>query len=105
MGRYQLSDIVSGFGQMVWRIVGYDGTKEILRQEIPLNQADERRISEILRNLAAEHLTSEEIAAGLADVRRDATGGNRIALMAGQNPHYIAGLFRSDELAKEKKGR
>jgi len=90
---------------MVWRIVGYDSAIEILQQEIPLNEADEPRISEILRSLAAEHLTSEEIAAGLADVRRDATGGNRIALMAGQNPHYIAGLFRSDELAKEKKGR
>ena len=87
---------------MVWRIVGYDGTKEIMRQEIPLNEADEPRISEILRSLAAEHLTSEEIAAGLANVRRDATGGNRIALMAGQNPHYIAGLFRSDELAKDR---
>jgi hypothetical protein len=90
---------------MVWRIVGYDGAEEILRQEIPLDRADERRISEILRDLAAQHLTSEEIAAGLADVRRDATGGNRIALMAGQNPHYVAGIFRSDELAKEKKGR
>ena len=105
MGRYRLSDIVSGFGQMVWRIVGYDGTKEILRQEIPLNEADEPRISEILRSLAAEHLTPAEIAAGLADVRHDTTGGNRITLMAGQNPHYVAGLFRSDELAKEKKGR
>jgi hypothetical protein len=100
-----MSDVVSGFGQMVWRIMGYDGTKEILRQEIPLSEADEHRISEILRGLAAKHLTSAEIAAGLADVRRDTTGGNRIALMAGQNPHYIAGLFRSDELAKEKKGR
>jgi len=74
-------------------------------RSVPLDQADEAKISERLRNLAAKHLTSEEIAAGLADVRRDATGGNRIALMAGQNPHYIAGLFRSDELAKEKKGR
>jgi hypothetical protein len=64
---------------------------------------DERRISEILRSLAAEHLNSQEIAAGLADVRRDDTGGNRIALTAGQSPHYVAGLFRSDELAKENK--
>ena len=52
-GRYQLSDIVSGFGQMMWRIVGYDGAKEILQQEVPLNQADEAGISEILRSLAA----------------------------------------------------
>jgi hypothetical protein len=105
MGRYQLSDIVSGFEKMVWCIVGYDGTKEIMRQEIPFDQADERRISEILRDLAAQRLTPAEIAAGLADVRRDDTGGNRITLMAGENPHYVAGLFRSDELAEEKKGR
>ena len=107
MGRYQLSDIVSGFGHMVWRIVGYDSTKEIVRREIPLDQADETKISEILRSLAAQHLTSEEIAAGLANVRHDTTGGNRIILTAGQNPHYVASLWRSDELAKEKgvKGR
>ena len=105
MGRYQLSDIVSGFGKMVWRIVGYDSTKEIMRQEIPLDQADASRISEMLRNLAAKHLTPEEIAAGLADVRHDTTGGSRIMLMAGENPHYVASLWRSDELAKQKKGR
>src|SRR5262249_50169349 len=102
MGRGQMSDIVSGFEQMVWWILGYDSTKEILRLEIPLNQADESTISEILRSLAAKHLTPAEIAAGLANVRRDDTGGNRFTLMAGQNPHYVAGLFRSDEIAKDR---
>jgi hypothetical protein len=107
MGRYQLSDIVSGFRQMVWLIVGYDSLKEIVRREIPLDQADEATISEMLRSLAAQHLNSEEIAAGLADVRRDATGGTRTILIAGQNPNYVASLWRSDELAKGKgvKGR
>lgn len=102
MGRYQLSDIVSGFGKMVWRIVGYDSTTEIMRREIPLDQADEARISEILKTLAAQHLTSAEIAAGMANVRHDTRFGNRITLIAGQNPYYVASLWRSDELAKEK---
>jgi hypothetical protein len=92
---------------MVWRVIGYDSDKEILRQEIPLDQADERRISEILRSLAAQHLNSEEIAAGLADVQRDTRFGSRIIFTAGLNPHYVASLWRSDELANEKgvKGR
>jgi hypothetical protein len=49
-----------------------------------------------------EHQNAQEIEAGLADVRRDDMGGNRITLTAGENPHYVAGLFRGDELAKEK---
>ncbi len=85
---------------MVWRIIGYDGLQEILEQRIPLTDADEARISAVLKALAAKHLAPDEIAAGLADVRQDTTTGNRITLTAGQNPHYVASLWRSDELPK-----
>ena len=88
--------------EMVWRIEAYDSNTLISETVIPLNNASEAKISELLKSLASQHLSPEEIAAGLADVSKDDAHGNRIILTAGQNPHYIAGLFRSDELpAKE----
>jgi hypothetical protein len=95
-----MSDVVSGFNAMVWQIIGYDGTEEILRQQIPLDQADVARMSDLLKSFASKNLRPDEIAAGLADVRPDTTAGNRIVLMAGENPHYVASLWRSDELEK-----
>lgn len=82
---------------MEWRIKGYDSLKEILDQRVPLNGNDEAKIAALLKSLASKHLNAAEIAAGMADVRKDDSGGNRIILSAGQNPHYVAGLFRSDE--------
>jgi hypothetical protein len=85
---------------MVWRIIGYDGLEEIFEQRIPLTDADEAKISAMLKTLAAQHLTPDEIAAGLADVSQDTTTSNRIMLTAGENPNYVASLWRSDELPK-----
>jgi hypothetical protein len=85
---------------MVWRIIGYDGLQEIFEQRIPLTDADEARISAMLKVFASQHLTPDEIAAGLADVSQDTTTGNRITLTAGENPHYVASLWRRDELPK-----
>jgi len=84
--------------EMVWRIEGYDGSTLISESVIPLNNASEARISELLKSLASQHLSPEEIAAGLADVSKDDANGNRIILTAGQDPHYVASLFRSGEL-------
>jgi hypothetical protein len=89
---------------MVWKIEGYRGTEKILDQRIPLNDATEQKVSEMLKRLASQHLTEAEISAGLADVRADSSHGNRIILMAGQDPHYVAGLFRSDELDDDADG-
>lgn len=50
------------------------------------------------RTMRDKHLTADEISAGLADVRKDEHHGNRIILAAGQNPHYVASLWRSDEI-------
>lgn len=96
-----LADVVDGFRGLVWQIVGYDSTDEILKQVIPLVSADEARISSILTELASKHLNAAEIAAGFAKVRKDDLHANRITLSAGENPYYVASLWRSDELAKE----
>lgn len=96
-----MTNIVDGFSELVWQIVGYDSTDEISKQIIPLANADEAHITNILTELASEHLSAAEIAAGFAEVRRDDSQGNRIILSAGENPYYVASLWRSDELAKE----
>jgi hypothetical protein len=84
--------------EFVWKIKGYDGTEEILDQTVTLNSADEMKITGLLKDLASKGLTPSEISAGLADVHKDDVGGNRIIFHAGQNPHYVASLWRSDEL-------
>jgi hypothetical protein len=87
---------------LVWKIEGYDSTTKILDQTIPLNGADETKICDLLKSLASKNLRADEIAAGLADVRKDDAHGNRITFYAGQNPHYVASLWRSDELAEDE---
>ena len=69
-----------------------------MEQTVALNDADENRICDLLKSFASKHLTSDEISSGLADVRKDEHHGNRIIFTAGQNPHYAASLWRSDEL-------
>jgi hypothetical protein len=93
-----VSNAVDGFGELVWKIQGYDGTTIILEQTIALNDANEAKISGLLKSLASKDLTEAEISAGLADVCKDDRHGNRITLSAGQNPHYVASLWRGDEL-------
>jgi hypothetical protein len=93
-----LSKVISGFGELEWKIEGYNGVDKFFEERIPLNDAPEEKIASLLKGLASKHLTAAEIAAGMADVRKDAQHGIRIILMAGQNPHYVAALFRGDEL-------
>ena len=93
--------MVIKLGELIWKIEGYDGTDIILEQIIPLNEADETKICDLLKSLASRDLNEHEIAAGLADVRKDDTSGNRIIFYAGQNPHYVVGLYRSDELTDD----
>jgi hypothetical protein len=93
-----LSKVISGFGELEWKIEGYNGVEKFFEERIPLNDASEEKMASLLKGLASKHLTAAEIAAGMADVRKDAQHGNRVILMAGQNPHYVAALFRGDEL-------
>ncbi len=97
-GEALLSSVVEGFGELVSKIEGYDGATKILDQRIALNDANDDKISDLLRGLASKGLTEAEISAGLADIRKDDRHGNRITLSAGENPHYVASLWRSDEL-------
>ena len=84
--------------EFVWKIKGYDGIEKILDQTVALNSADESKIIGILRELVSKGLTPTEISADLAEVHKDDLGGNRIIFHAGQNPHYVASLWRSDEI-------
>jgi hypothetical protein len=91
--------------EFVWKIEGYDGSKKILEQTVPLNDANEAKITSILRALASKGLTPGEISAGNADVHKDDKYGNRIIFSAGENPYYVASLWRSDELRESTRER
>ena len=97
-----MSDIVSGFQNQVWRIIGYDSSIVILEESIPLASADEKTIVARLKELVSKHLKADEIAGAnagtnsLLQPRMDSGGGNRLIITMGENPHYIASLWRSD---------
>ena len=97
--------VIDGFKNMSWVISGYDGTEQVYFKRIDATGVSEERIKEILRELAIQHLTPDEIKAcneGRAPfltVQAD-ENNNRLAYMIGENPHYIAGLFRADETPK-----
>ena len=93
-----MNKAVGNSGELEWKIEGYNGVNKFFEERIPLNDAPEEKIASMLKGLASKHLTAAEIAAGMADVRKDAQHGNRVILTAGQNPHYVAALFRGYEL-------
>tara|TARA_R110000850_G_scaffold132030_3_gene253077 strand:- start:584 stop:841 length:258 start_codon:yes stop_codon:yes gene_type:complete len=77
---------VDGFKNQTWLIIKYDSLEEVSQERIP--QSD---ISEI------------EIIAKLAKLsgqipQKDSGKGSRIIYMAGENPHWVASLWRADEL-------
>ena len=96
-------DIVSGFRKQVWKLIEYDGSKKVSEERIPLDEAGEAAIISLLMKRASKHLADNEIQTSphLYAVRKDTEGGTRIIYSAGQNPHFVASLWRLDELEKD----
>lgn len=99
-----MASAVEGFGNQVWLVRGYDGTKLIFETRIPQARLTVERIQDLLRCLVCRDLTGSEVTAAflgdspLFEVTNDIRGGNRLAWSVGSNPYYIAALFRPDEL-------
>jgi hypothetical protein len=99
-----MASMVEGFGNQVWLVRGYDGLRPIFETRIPQARLTVERAQDLLRCLACHDLTGPEITAAflgdtpLLEVTADTTNGNRLAWSVGSNPHYIAALFRTDEL-------
>ena len=55
-----MSKVVGGFGELIWKIEGYNSLEKILERRIPLNDATEERISIMLKDLASKHLTAAD---------------------------------------------
>lgn len=94
-----MSDIVKGFQNQTWCIMKMNGLETVEEERIPLNEASEDGIISLLEKKAAGGLTAREVkdAPHLFKVRKDLGGGNRVLYTAGQNPHYVASLWRADE--------
>ncbi len=99
-----MMDPVSGFQNSVWRIIGYDGAETIFETEVPQADLSVEGVTRLLQLLVAGDLEMGDIfeaATGksrLLEVRPDLDSANRLMFMAGENPHYVASLWRGDEL-------
>lgn len=94
-----MSRIVDGFKDQVWVIKEMDAGTVVKQFTRPAQQANEVDIILFIETLARRHLKPEdaERAPTLWRHRRDGTG-ERSVLIAGQNPHYVAALYRMDEI-------
>lgn len=94
---------MADFTDMEWRITVMDSTTTVEEFKIPQQQLSEEKLKHIMELLAARNLSPDEIIgsavgnAKLLEVGSDTTRGNRLTYWSGQNPHYVAGLFRKDE--------
>lgn len=96
-----MSGVVDGFQNQFWRVIRYDGLIETEEERFPVHQVTESELVAILEARAKSELSESEIrnSPHLYKVRRDFETGKRLTLFAGDNPHYVADLWRKDELA------
>ena len=96
-----MSRIVDGFQNQIWRVVRYDGLIETEEERIPVDRYSVSELIEMLTERAKSELSPSELRDNpqLYEVRADFENGNRLMLFAGGNPHYVADLWRGDELA------
>jgi hypothetical protein len=89
-----------------WLIQGYDGKEQTFTARLSIAMST-TEITQLLRCLASQHLTSEEIVASslrkrskayraLLEVREG--DGKRTTLTAGKNPYYTASVYPEAEL-------
>jgi|GEM_PF-3633667 len=77
-----------------WTITGYDGVEPFYEVEVTISEA---RAREVIRLLAARHLTDDKIVQALTskgnvllEITRNE--GGAYALSCGENPYYTARL-------------
>ena len=87
-----MSKIVDGFQNQIWVIEKYDSLKLLSAERIPQSDASKLDIISKLQGLSGEVPQADE------------NNAKRIMYMAGQNPHWVASLWREDEL-KERDAR
>jgi hypothetical protein len=96
-----------------WKIVGYDGAKELFERALPLESLSEDQITALLQRLAAAGLTSNEIInaslrpnsksyAPLLEAHRESKlSAKRFSISVGSGPSYVASIWNADELGAE----
>jgi hypothetical protein len=99
-----MADIVAGFKNQVWRIIKYDGVTVMSEDRIPLHEITEQDVIALLEERAKSELTAREAQESphLFQVQRGQSNGNRLIFSAGENPHFTASLWRSDELTDKE---
>ena len=81
-----MSKVVDGYKNQVWLIVEYDGMKEISEERIPQSGMSESQLVQKLMNLSG------------VSPRKESSHGKRVSYVAGDDHHWIASLWRADEM-------
>lgn len=102
-GADAMTDIIAGFQNQVWRIQKMDSLTVVSEELLPASDTSESDILRLLEDRAKNELTPREIQEVPQLFRaKDMTGnGNRLIYTAGENPYYVASLWRSDELSND----
>jgi hypothetical protein len=88
-----------------WRIRGYDSLTPTMSLDVPFEKLSRDHVYQLLQMLVARSLTEQEIidaALGqnsLLEVRVDEHPERGPVMMAGANPHFVAGMFPAGERA------
>ena len=95
-----MASIIEGLQNQIWVISKHDSLDLVWERRIPLSEASEAEIAEQLAHFVKADLTDREVRESpqLYQVDKDMKNGLRVALRAGTNPHYLASLWRADEL-------
>lgn len=95
-----MSDVVEGYKHQVWRIIKYEGVAEVWEERIPLEEATEDEVRQRLERLVRDDMDPTDVEREPDRFRatRDAEHGERVMLLAGDDPSYVASLWREDEL-------
>lgn len=94
-----------------WKIEGYDSTRLLFQNVLPLGYLSEGQMMSLLQRLASKHLTEDEIVAAsqrpnskgyapLLEPHTDHDPSSRYTISVGVNPYYLASVWQSGELAE-----
>jgi len=90
-----------------WKIEGYDSTNKTFERVLPYSFLTKKYVIALMQRLSARHLDEDEIvssslrpkAPGYTQLLEPRAGrGGRHTISVGENPHYVASVWRDDEL-------
>ena len=101
--------------KQVWRIEGFASLDCFYERTIPLGYLSEHKMCELLKKLAARHLSEDETVDASLSIRfkgrpqllepkTESAQAKRFNIVVGDNPYYVASVWDASEL-RERQAR